>query len=166
MLQDWKRTFAKLHMQPSVDAILDKIFPGGNLWKMISITMHVPRRSWKNSGTWSYRQLDLGTFWKRSPLESPTQGAWLCSYSQTIRQFQVHPFSINYWHCILHHWLRESSPDGTLLSTRKIQHAEETMQLPRPTFFSSSKQTMVNMHFSAPMMPTPRPSPKPLLEVL
>ena len=33
MLQDWKRTFAKLHMQPSVVAILDKILPGGNLWK-------------------------------------------------------------------------------------------------------------------------------------
>ena len=33
MLQDWKRTFARLRMQPSVAVILDKILPGGNLWK-------------------------------------------------------------------------------------------------------------------------------------
>ena len=32
-LQDWERTFAKLHMKPSVAVVLDKILPGGNLWK-------------------------------------------------------------------------------------------------------------------------------------
>ena len=31
MLQDWKRTFARLRMQPSVAVILDKIVQGGNL---------------------------------------------------------------------------------------------------------------------------------------
>jgi hypothetical protein len=33
MLQDWKRTFARLRIQPSVAVILDKILQGGNLWK-------------------------------------------------------------------------------------------------------------------------------------
>ncbi len=32
-LQDWERTFAKLHMKPSVAVVLNKILPGGNLWK-------------------------------------------------------------------------------------------------------------------------------------
>ncbi len=32
-LEDWERTFAKLHMKPSVAVVLDKILTGGNLWK-------------------------------------------------------------------------------------------------------------------------------------
>jgi hypothetical protein len=32
-LQDWERTFAKLRMKPSVAVVIDKIQPGGNLWK-------------------------------------------------------------------------------------------------------------------------------------
>jgi hypothetical protein len=32
-LRDWERTFAQLRMKPSVSVVLDKIVPGGNLWK-------------------------------------------------------------------------------------------------------------------------------------
>ena len=33
VLRNWERTFAQLHMKPSVSVVLDKIMPGGNLWK-------------------------------------------------------------------------------------------------------------------------------------
>jgi len=47
-LQDWERTFAKLHMKPSIPVVLDKILTGGNLWKWYN---HNAGRSRKHSGT-------------------------------------------------------------------------------------------------------------------